>query len=84
MKKILIIEDDYVLRSTVKDLLEANNYKVFTASDGIEGLQLAKEISPNLIICDVMMPKLNGFEVLENFKNDISLSSIPFIFLTKE
>jgi DNA-binding response OmpR family regulator len=82
MKKILLIEDDYALRSIVKDLLEANNYKIFTASDGIEGIQLAKEILPDLIICDVMMPKLNGFEVINNLRKDSILSFIPFIFLT--
>ena len=82
MKKILIIEDEYALRSTLRELLEANNYKVFLAEDGLEGVQLAKEINPELIICDVMMPRLNGHGVLEELKKDSVLSSIPFIFLT--
>jgi DNA-binding LytR/AlgR family response regulator len=82
MKKILIIEDEYALRSTLRELLEANNYKVFLAEDGLEGVQLAKEINPELIICDVMMPRLNGHGVLEELKKDSVLASIPFIFLT--
>jgi len=82
MNKILLIEDDYELRSTVKELLETNNYQVFTATDGVEGIELATEIIPDLIICDVMMPKLNGFEVIDHFRKDSVLSFIPFIFLT--
>jgi DNA-binding LytR/AlgR family response regulator len=82
MKKILIIEDEYAIRSTLRELLEANGYKAFLAEDGIEGLQLAKEITPDLIICDIMMPRMSGDGVIEELKKDILLSSIPFIFLT--
>ncbi|MGE5621026.1 MAG: LytR/AlgR family response regulator transcription factor [archaeon] len=82
MAKILIIEDDKVVRKSLTELLETNDYKVFTASDGFEGVQLAKDIKPNLIICDIMMPKLTGFGVIECLKKESIFSSTPFIFLT--
>lgn len=82
MKKVLVIEDDYNVRSSIRELLASNEYEVFCASDGDEGIQLAKHIKPNLILCDIMMPKLDGYEVLKRFKNESSLGSTPFIFLT--
>lgn len=82
MKKILIIEDEFALRSTLRELLESNNFKVFLAEDGLEGVQLAKEINPDLIISDIMMPRLNGHGVIEELKKDKNLASTPFIFLT--
>ena len=82
MKKILIIEDEYALRTSLRELLEANNYKVFLAEDGVEGVQLAKEINPDLIICDIMMPRLSGHGVIEQLKKDKLFSCVPFIFLT--
>jgi DNA-binding LytR/AlgR family response regulator len=82
MKKILIIEDEYAIRSTLRDLLESNGYKAYLAEDGMIGLQLAKEINPDLIICDIMMPRLGGNGVIEELKKDKLLSLIPFIFLT--
>jgi len=82
MKKILVIEDDYSVLSGIVDLLEAKSYTAFTASDGKEGVKIAKEIVPDLIICDVMMPKLDGYEVLKEITNNAATSFIPFIFLT--
>jgi DNA-binding LytR/AlgR family response regulator len=82
MKKILLIEDEYIVRSSIRELLENNDYKVFSASDGIEGIQLAKELIPDLILCDVMMPGLNGYEVIEKLRTDPKYTSIPFVFLT--
>jgi DNA-binding LytR/AlgR family response regulator len=82
MKKILIIEDEYAIRSTLRELLEANDYSVFLAEDGLEGVKVAKEINPDLIICDIMMPRLSGHGVIEELKKDKLLSSVPFIFLT--
>jgi len=82
MKKILVIEDDCTLRLTIKELLETNNYEVFSASNGIEGIQLAKDTIPDLIVCDVMMPNLDGYKVLESLKKEPLLFSTPFIFLT--
>ncbi len=82
MKKILLIEDEDVIRTSVKELLESHNFKVFSASEGKEGLQLAYEIIPDLIISDIMMPKVDGFQVLEHVQNMPVPHMVPFIFLT--
>lgn len=82
MKKIVIIEDDQILRSTLRELLELNSYRVFAAEDGIAGVQLAKEINPDLIICDIMMPRLSGIGVVQELKEHRLFYSVPFIFLT--
>ena len=81
-KKILVIEDDISIKDNITDLLEVNGYKVFSAVNGYDGLELASEIIPDLILCDVMMPKLDGFEVKKRISNDQTLARIPFIFLT--
>ena len=83
MKKILVIEDEPNIRETLVDLLEMNNYEVVTACDGKEGITMAQETEPDLIISDIMMPEKNGLEVLENLvlENTDQLPP-PFIFLT--
>ncbi|HEX2869097.1 MAG TPA: response regulator [Ignavibacteriales bacterium] len=82
MKKILVIEDEHSVRTSIRDLLEEKNYKVFSASDGREGVSLAKEILPDLIICDIMMPLMNGYEVIRELSKSNNTAAIPFIFLT--
>lgn len=82
MKKILVVEDDYSVLSGIVDLLEAKEYSVFTSPDGKEGLKMAQEILPDLIICDVMMPKMDGYQVIKELNSNPSTSFIPFIFLT--
>jgi two-component system sensor kinase len=82
MTKILVIEDQSEVRQNLEDILSLENYDVVTASDGEQGLDLAKQILPNLILCDVMMPKLSGFEVLRSLRQDPQLATIPFILLT--
>ena len=82
MKKILIIEDEKPVRTGIKDLLEIKKYSVLEAESGVEGLKLAKENMPDLIICDIKMPNMDGYEVLKRLNKDEMLSSIPFIFLT--
>jgi DNA-binding LytR/AlgR family response regulator len=81
-KKILLIEDDFSVRTTIKELLENNNYVVFAATDGKEGIQLAQEIHPDLIISDIMMPHVNGYEVLKSLRKDPEFNDIPFVFLS--
>ena len=81
-KKILIIEDDISIKDNITDLLELEGFKVFSAINGSDGLELAKEIIPDLIICDVMMPKMDGFKVKEIISGDKTLAKIPFVFLT--
>jgi DNA-binding response OmpR family regulator len=80
--KILIIEDNQDIRENTAELLELSGYTVETASDGIEGVRMAKFGKPNLVICDIMMPHLDGFGVLQVFANQPELATIPFIFLT--
>ena len=82
MALLLIIEDDDVLRENTKSLLELHGYEVAVAADGNEGLALLQILKPDLIICDIMMPGINGFEVKSSLNQIPELASIPFIFLT--
>jgi two-component system, OmpR family, alkaline phosphatase synthesis response regulator PhoP len=82
MTKILVIEDEVFVRENLFDLLEANNYEVICAENGFVGAVWAFEHIPDLIICDVMMPEVNGHEVLEALRQSSTTEMIPFIFLT--
>lgn len=82
MKKILIIEDDQVMRENTAEILELAKYKVTTAPNGKKGSVLAKETQPDLILCDIMMPELDGYGVLHVLSKDPLTAAIPFIFLT--
>jgi DNA-binding LytR/AlgR family response regulator len=82
MIKILVIEDDRNIKQTIMDLLDAEGFEGHEASNGSEGVELAKKIIPDLIICDVIMPAKNGFEVIKELSNDCLTSLIPFIFLS--
>jgi len=82
MKKILLIEDDLVMRENTAEMLELANYQVVVAENGKFGVELAKTEKPDLIICDVMMPELDGYGVLYLLSKDPQTASIPFIFLT--
>jgi DNA-binding response OmpR family regulator len=81
-KKILVIEDEKNLLEDLRVLLEEEKYLVLTASDGKKGISLAKEEKPDLIICDVMMPGVDGYEVLRTLSLNKTTKQIPFIFLT--
>jgi len=82
MSKILIIEDDPILLESLSDFLEEEGMEVFQAENGKEGVDLATKELPDLILCDIFMPKLNGYEAFEKLKSEVSTSLIPFIFLT--
>jgi CheY-like chemotaxis protein/CRP-like cAMP-binding protein len=82
MNKILLIEDDIVLRENTAELLELSNYRVITAANGKIGLELAISILPNIIVCDIMMPELDGYGVLESLSHNENTKHIPFIFLS--
>lgn len=84
MTKILVIEDDPVLKGNVVDILQEESFQAIDASNGIVGLKLAKEHQPDLILCDVRMPHMDGYEVLQTLKQNYYTSSIPFIFITSE
>jgi len=68
MKKILVIEDNLGVRETTADLLELANYRVATAENGKIGVEKARQFEPDIIICDIMMPELDGYGVLLFFK----------------
>ncbi len=82
MIKILIIEDEEPLRENILALLEADGFDVFGSENGRIGVQLAQEILPDLILCDVMMPELDGYGVLTQLRQNPILAAVPFIFLT--
>lgn len=82
MRSILLIEDNTELRENTAEILELANYKVTSAENGKVGIQAALENKPDLIICDVMMPELDGYGVLHLINKNPELSGVPFIFLT--
>lgn len=82
MYKILVIEDDSKLRKNICELLENENYEVEYAENGLIGVEKAKSTYPDLIISDIMMPQMNGLEVLKELLKDEETASIPLIFLT--
>ncbi|MBD2128735.1 EAL domain-containing protein [Microcoleus sp. ZQ-A2] len=82
MKKILVIEDEDFVRENILELLDVEGFEAIGAENGQVGLNLAKGIIPDLILCDVMMPGLDGYGVLRAIRQDALTASIPFIFLT--
>ena len=82
MKTILLIEDNQMIRENTAEILELSNYNVFTAENGKEGIKLLEVAKPDLIICDIMMPDLDGYSVLRILNKKPDFSNIPFIFLT--
>ena len=80
--KILLIEDDVNLAENLSEILEYENYDVYHIVNGTKAVEVAKKISPDLVISDIMMPKKNGYEVIEEFQSNDSLKKIPFIFLS--
>ena len=84
MTKILVIEDDQLTRDIILNLLFLREISAIAAADGRAGLQLAKEIIPDLILCDVRMPELSGYDVLAALRQDSTTATIPLIFLTAE
>lgn len=81
-KKILLIEDDLVLRETLVEFLEKEGFATVAASDGEMGLKIALKGEPDLVILDVILPKRNGFEVLEELKSNTKMKNIPVMVLT--
>ena len=81
-KRILIIEDNELIRLNTVELLELENYDVFVAADGTEGTEIAKRELPDLILCDILMPNGDGYSVLNAIRSEPSLHLTKFIFLT--
>jgi DNA-binding NarL/FixJ family response regulator len=82
MKKILVIEDEAETRDNLVLMLEMEGFKPFAAPNGRKGVEVAKRELPDVILCDVSMPELDGYGVLEALRADEKTVSIPFIFLT--
>lgn len=82
MKKILIADDRYEVVELVKATLEGEDYQVIDASDGREALEKIKREKPDLVLLDIIMPKMDGFEVLSEVKKDPRTKDIPIIMLT--
>ena len=82
MKRILVIEDEPEMRRNITALLRYHGYDPIEADNGRAGVELARRGKPDLILCDVMMPELDGYGVLQALQQDPELALIPFIFLT--
>jgi len=82
MKKVLVIEDNIDIRENIIEILELEGYTLFNADSGIKGVDLALEHQPDIILCDIMMPELDGYGVLQMLQKHKETNTIPFIFLT--
>ncbi len=81
-KTILVIDDDRLIRDLIEAILNNNNYRIIKAESGVIGCNLAKEYIPDLIICDLMMPEVNGFDVLKFIRRNPNTKHIPLIILS--
>ncbi|MGG6293130.1 hybrid sensor histidine kinase/response regulator [Leptolyngbya sp. AN02str] len=81
-QSILVIEDESSIRDIITEMLEDEDFQVTCAEDGQQGLELVQHHIPDLIICDIMMPRMQGYDVLSNLRSDEQTSIIPFVFLT--
>ncbi|MEJ2747536.1 MAG: response regulator [Anaerolineae bacterium] len=81
-KKVLIIDDEFPIRYLVEHQLKRNGYEAISAKDGPTGIQVAQAHKPDLIVLDIMMPRMNGFEVCTEIRNDPAIATTPIIFLT--
>ncbi len=82
MPTILVIEDEIHIRDNIAEILEFSQYQVYTAENGVVGIQLAQRYHPDLILCDIMMPELDGYGVLTQLRADPMTTAIPLIFLS--
>ncbi len=82
MKRILVIEDEAKLRGHTAELLKLDGYEVAEARNGREGVEKARATPPDLIVCDITMPEMNGHRVLETLRGEPRTAHVPFIFLT--
>jgi CheY-like chemotaxis protein len=82
MKTVLVIEDNLEIRENTAEMLELAGYRVIVADNGKEGLAIACGQSPDIILCDIMMPGIDGYQVMKEIRNEPSTSKIPFIYIT--
>jgi len=81
-KKILIVEDEEIMIDLLERKLSQEGYEVSVAKNGVEGLKKMKEFSPDLVLLDIIMPKMGGFEVMEEKQKDEELKKIPLIVIS--
>lgn len=81
-KKVLIIDDEVTLQKTLSEVLSQEGFAVSSSMDGENGLELAKNLIPDIILLDIIMPRLNGFKVLEELKKSAETKEIPVLILT--
>lgn len=82
MKKVLLVEDEQILLELLDKKLRGQGYETFLANDGEKGLQLARQIVPDVIILDIVMPKMDGFAVMAEIQKDENLKKIPIIIVS--
>ncbi len=82
MKKILIVEDEDIIIDLLEKKLVQEGYEVLTAHNGEEGLKMVKEIKPDIVLLDIVMPKKSGYEVMEEMNKDPELKKIPIIIIS--
>ena len=82
MTTILIIEDEAPIRDNLRQLLQLEGYAVLEAADGVSGIEVAFTSRPDLILCDILMPGVDGYGVLAELRGSPALNAIPFVFLT--
>jgi len=82
MQTVLVIEDEAPLRANIVRILSAEGFRVVAAADGEEGIQRVIEERPDMVICDILMPRVDGFGVLAALRSRPETAAIPFIFLT--
>jgi len=82
MAKVLIVEDDKIVRSGLKVLMVNEGFETYFTDDGNEALRLAQQHKPDVILCDIAMPIMDGYEVLKNLRARPETASIPVLFLT--
>ncbi len=83
-KKILVIEDELIILLSILNLLERNGYRAIDANNGEIGIQLARQENPDLIICNMAMPRVTGYEVIRVLRNYPNTTMIPFIVITAQ
>ncbi|RYC50079.1 response regulator [Flagellimonas olearia] len=82
MKKILLVEDDPSLRENIEELLDLSGFQVYSTPDGRMAIDIARKETPDIVLCDIMMPEVDGYEVLEQFSSCEKTKHIPFIFVS--
>lgn len=82
MFKVIVVEDEPIMRSELGQLLEFEGYEVVTASDGREGIEHIRATKPDIVLCDIGLPEVDGYGVLEWVRSDYEDANVPFVFLT--